>query len=111
MSRSWASMIGLAVDQFLFLQASVAAPEGQLQQLDTQWGIQPSWARKLLVNAQVATKSTFKQAIPHESAREWVWSDSESASRLQRASLALIHFNPVDSSGIKAKIPGHQGVV
>ena len=38
----------------------------QYQQLDTNWGIQPSWSKRLLINAQsetVLTKSTFKEAI------------------------------------------------
>ena len=46
--------------------ATVAAPEGELRQLDTQWGIQPAWAKKLLINAQaetVATKPTFRDAF------------------------------------------------
>jgi len=46
--------------------ATVAAPEGELRQLDTTWGIKPSWAKKLLINAQaetVATKATFRQAF------------------------------------------------
>jgi len=45
---------------------TVAAPEGQLQQLDSRWGIQPTWAKKLLINAQaetVATKPTFRAAF------------------------------------------------
>ena len=38
------------------------------QQLDTQWGIQPSWSKTLLINAQSETiqqKSTFKGAFAH----------------------------------------------
>lgn len=36
------------------------------QQLDTSWGIQPSWSKKLLINAQgetVSEKTTFRQAF------------------------------------------------
>ncbi len=39
---------------------------GSLQQLNTTWGIKPSWSKKLLINAQgetVATKKTFKTAF------------------------------------------------
>jgi putative SOS response-associated peptidase YedK len=36
------------------------------QQVNALWGIQPSWSKKLIINAQaetVATKTTFKQAF------------------------------------------------
>jgi putative SOS response-associated peptidase YedK len=36
------------------------------QQLDATWGIQPSWSKRLLINAQsetVLSKATFKEAI------------------------------------------------
>lgn len=39
-----------------------------VQQIPTRWGIQPAWATKILINAQVesaATKRTFKQAFTH----------------------------------------------
>lgn len=45
---------------------TVANHDGQYQQLDLQWGIKPSWAKSLLINAQaetVATKPTFKRAF------------------------------------------------
>jgi len=37
-----------------------------MQQLNTTWGIKPTWSKKLLINAQsesVATKPTFKHAF------------------------------------------------
>lgn len=46
--------------------ATVAAPAGELQQLNVVWGIQPSWAKKLIINAQaetIATKPTFRGAF------------------------------------------------
>ncbi|WP_232771154.1 SOS response-associated peptidase [Colwellia sp. 75C3] len=40
--------------------------QSPFKQLDSNWGIQPSWSKRLLINAQsetVLTKSTFKEAI------------------------------------------------
>jgi len=40
--------------------------DGELSQLNTVWGIKPSWAKKLLINAQaetVAEKPTFKKSF------------------------------------------------
>ena len=45
---------------------TLGAPEGQLSKLDTQWGIQPVWSKKLLINAQAETvseKRTFAKAF------------------------------------------------
>lgn len=42
------------------------ASNGSLHQIDTQWGIKPTWSRKLLINAQaetVAEKPTFRRAF------------------------------------------------
>ena len=41
----------------------VVNADGKLQQLDTKWGIQPDWAKKIIINAQsetAAEKKTFK---------------------------------------------------
>ncbi|OUR75528.1 hypothetical protein A9Q75_17930 [Colwellia psychrerythraea] len=46
--------------------SSVSSDESPFQQLDSTWGIQPSWSKRLLINAQsetVVTKATFKDAI------------------------------------------------
>lgn len=46
--------------------SSVSSDESLFQQLDSTWGIQPSWSKRLLINAQsetVVTKATFKDAI------------------------------------------------
>lgn len=44
----------------------LARPDNVTQQLSTHWGIQPSWSKRILINAQsetVATKPTFKSAF------------------------------------------------
>ena len=46
--------------------SSTPNEEPTFQQLDTTWGIQPSWSKRLLINAQsetVLSKATFKEAI------------------------------------------------
>ncbi|MGP7732917.1 SOS response-associated peptidase [Oceanimonas smirnovii] len=46
--------------------ATVAVIDGRLQQLNAHWGIKPSWASHLLINAKaetVATKKTFAKAF------------------------------------------------
>ncbi|MCE9685818.1 SOS response-associated peptidase [Shewanella sp. AS16] len=48
--------------------ATLVSHEGKLQQLQTRWGIKPSWANKLLINAQAETvskKRTFANAFEH----------------------------------------------
>jgi len=45
--------------------ATITASTSGYQQLDTVWGLQPQWSKKLIINAQsetVAAKPTFKQA-------------------------------------------------
>jgi len=46
--------------------SAVVQVNEQLNQVNMQWGIQPSWSKRLLINAQsetVATKPTFAQAF------------------------------------------------
>jgi putative SOS response-associated peptidase YedK len=46
--------------------STIVQPEQQPLQVDMQWGIQPAWSKRLLINAQsetVATKPTFAQAF------------------------------------------------
>ncbi|SES63115.1 SOS response-associated peptidase [Thalassotalea agarivorans] len=46
--------------------AAIIKPPSGFQQLDTIWGIQPVWAKKLLINAQsetIASKPTFRESI------------------------------------------------
>ena len=46
--------------------ATIATLNGGIQQLDTTWGIKPSWSKKLLINAQgesVAMKKTFQDSF------------------------------------------------
>ncbi len=48
--------------------ATLAYLDGEVKQLNTTWGIKPTWSKKLLINAQgetVATKKTFKNAFIH----------------------------------------------
>lgn len=45
---------------------STPGEEPSFKQLDSMWGIQPSWSKRLLINAQsetVLSKATFKDAI------------------------------------------------
>ncbi|OUS30209.1 hypothetical protein A9Q99_06970 [Gammaproteobacteria bacterium 45_16_T64] len=49
--------------------ATLATINGQPQQLNTQWGIKPSWSKKLIINAQgetAASKKTFASAFAHQ---------------------------------------------
>lgn len=49
--------------------ASVAISHGEVQQRDLIWGIQPSWAKSLIINAQaetVAVKATFAAAFEQQ---------------------------------------------
>ena len=46
--------------------ATITTAEHGYQQINANWGIQPNWSNRLLINAQsetVATKTTFKQAF------------------------------------------------
>lgn len=46
--------------------STVIKNNGNFQQLNADWGIQPSWSKRLLINAQsetVITKPTFSDAI------------------------------------------------
>ena len=46
--------------------STIIMQNGNIQQLNSSWGIKPEWSKKILINAQaetVATKKTFKQAF------------------------------------------------
>lgn len=46
--------------------STISLINGNYQQLDTSWGIQPSWSKRLLINAQsetVTQKPTFRNAF------------------------------------------------
>ncbi len=48
--------------------STIIKVDNKLSQLNTTWGIKPSWSKKLLINAQgetAATKKTFKEAFAH----------------------------------------------
>jgi len=49
--------------------ATIYKQPNNYQQIDANWGIQPSWSKRLLINAQsetVATKPTFKSAFAQD---------------------------------------------
>lgn len=49
--------------------ACVGILEGEVQQCDLIWGIQPHWAKSLIINAQaetVAVKATFAAAFEQQ---------------------------------------------
>jgi len=87
--------------------STVTAINGQLQQLDTTWGIKPNWAKKLLINAQaesVAEKPTFKRAfeehrcvVPFSGWYEW--SEKEGKGK-QKYLFSFDNYEPVYMAGI-----------
>lgn len=80
--------------------ATLATINGQPQQLNTQWGIKPSWSKKLIINAQgetAATKKTFASAFTHHRCLipvtgwyEWK-SHEETAARRQKDKYSFTH--------------------
>lgn len=93
---------------------TVAVIGGDRHQINTTWGIQPAWAKKLLINAQgetVAEKKTFKQAfaerrcvVPCSGWYEW---RDEGGSRKQKYHFAAADGNPLLMGGIL--FPGEEG--
>lgn len=87
--------------------ATVASVEGDLQQLNTVWGIQPRWAQKLIINAQaetVATKPTFRDAfterrcvVPCSGFYEW---RDEGGPRKQKYLFSAENGRPLYMAGI-----------
>ncbi|WP_020207627.1 SOS response-associated peptidase [Gilvimarinus chinensis] len=81
---------------------TIGGIDGQLARIDTTWGIQPAWAKKLLINAQaesVAEKRTFKDAfqrtrclVPCVGYYEW---RDEGGSRKQK-----YHFHDPANQGL-----------
>lgn len=67
------------------LVSTLSLANGEITQVNANWGIKPDWANKLLINAQsetVANKKTFKQAflssrclIPISGWYEWLSDD------------------------------------
>jgi putative SOS response-associated peptidase YedK len=67
------------------LVSTLSLSNGKITQINSNWGIKPDWANKLLINAQsetVAQKKTFKQAflshrclIPLSGWYEWLSND------------------------------------
>ncbi|WP_052481032.1 SOS response-associated peptidase [Gilvimarinus agarilyticus] len=87
--------------------ATVGAPDAALQQVDTVWGIKPSWSKSLLINAQaetVAEKRTFKRAfaesrcvVPCTGYYEW---RDEGGKRKQKYSFTRADGEPLLMAGI-----------
>ena len=86
---------------------SVAAIDSNNSPLILNWGIKPSWAKKLLINAQaetVATKPTFKQAfvtrrcvVPMSGWYEW---KDEGGPRKQKYYFSAANDEPLLMAGI-----------
>ncbi len=76
-------------------------------QLDTHWGIKPSWSKKLIINAQsetAATKKTFRDSfsmyrclVPCTGWYEW---RDEGGSRKQKYVFSYVNSLPVLMAGI-----------
>ncbi|MGR5140414.1 SOS response-associated peptidase [Photobacterium sp. DNB23_23_1] len=85
----------------------VVNTDGKLQQLDTKWGIQPDWAKKIIINAQsetAAEKKTFKQAMASRRclvpcAGWYEWRD-EGGSRKQKYYFCHQEGRPIYMGGI-----------
>lgn len=86
---------------------TIAAIGGDRHQVNATWGIQPAWAKKLLINAQgetVAEKKTFKRAfaerrcvVPCSGWYEW---RDEASSRKQKYHFAAANGSPLLMAGI-----------
>ncbi|MFT5521734.1 MAG: putative SOS response-associated peptidase YedK [Enterobacterales bacterium] len=78
-----------------------------LTQLNTTWGIKPSWSKKLLINAQgetADTKKTFKDAFIHRRClipcSAWYEWRSEAGKSKQKYSFNAINEEPLLMAGI-----------
>jgi len=89
------------------LVSAISKVNGQLEQLDAHWGIQPHWAKKIIINAQaetVAEKHAFKSAIAEQRClipcSGWYeWRD-EGGARKQRYSFSHADSEPLLMAGI-----------
>lgn len=98
--------------------ATLTYLEGDIKQLDTKWGIQPVWSRKLLINAQgetVAEKKTFKDAfkdrrclVPCSGWYEW---RDEGGPRKQKYLFTRADGNPFLMAGIWYQTAGSSELV
>jgi putative SOS response-associated peptidase YedK len=78
-----------------------------LTQLNTTWGIKPSWSKKILINAQgetVDTKKTYKDAFIHRRClipcSAWYEWRSETGKPKQKYSFNKINEEPLLMAGI-----------
>ncbi|MCC5880984.1 MAG: SOS response-associated peptidase [Idiomarina sp.] len=96
----------------------VGMRDHQLHQITTEWGIQPGWAKRIIINAQsetVASKPTFKNAfrlhrciVPCSGWYEWQQLDGQSRKlkyRFRHAEDNPLYmagiFYPVDGDSVK----------
>lgn len=86
--------------------SAVVQVNEQLSQVNMQWGIQPSWSKRLLINAQsetVASKPTFAQAfaahrclIPCSGWYEW----RKEGSKKQKYYFSHVQEQPLYMAGV-----------
>lgn len=86
----------------------IGSEHDHLYQFSAQWGIQPKWAKRILINAQaesVATKPTFKQAfalhrclVPCSGWYEW--KTHEGSTRKTKYRFAEANEQPLYMAGI-----------
>jgi len=87
--------------------STVTSLDNQIQQLNTSWGIKPSWSKKLLINAQAETvseKPTFRKAfannrcvVPCSGWYEW---SSKEGKEKQKYLFSLENEKPAYMAGI-----------
>jgi len=93
---------------------TVAVIGGDRQQINTTWGIQPAWAKRIIINARgetVAASRTFagsfalhRCVVPCSGWYEW---RDEGGSRKQKYQFAAADGNPLLMGGIL--FPGEEG--
>lgn len=86
--------------------STIVQANEQLSQVNMRWGIQPSWSKRLLINAQsetVATKPTFAQAfathrclVPCSGWYEW----RKEGNKKQKYYFSHLHEQPLYMAGI-----------
>jgi len=87
--------------------STITSLKGRIQQLNTSWGIKPSWSKKFLINAQAETvseKPTFRKAfaghrciVPCSGWYEW---SSKDGNKKQKYLFSLENEKPAFMAGI-----------
>ncbi|WP_194756659.1 SOS response-associated peptidase [Aliidiomarina indica] len=86
----------------------IASNDGHLYSRSTEWGIQPAWAKRILINAQaesVMTKPTFKKAFAQSRClvpcSGWYeWKTQEGATRKTKYRFSEANEQPLYMAGI-----------